>query len=179
MILGIRQKNLPKAELHLRHEDVEVIDLIPVKKSNGKIVCRQLEDCVEKTGEPRQIVCDCGPDVKSGIDKFRLKHETPGTCDMKHKGAAGLKRELDGDSDWLEFAGGASKSGKRVRQTELSYMASPNQRSKARYMNAGELVRRGSDVVCGPDIERRKRERISKQPKCTRNSVGFTNSGTI
>ena len=73
---------------------------------------------------------------------------------MKHKGAAVLKRELSGDPDWLEFVGGASKSGKKVQQTELSYMASPNQRSKARYMNAGELVRRGSDVVCGLDLEK-------------------------
>ena len=30
VILGIRQKNLPKGELHLRHADVEPIDLIPV-----------------------------------------------------------------------------------------------------------------------------------------------------
>ena len=90
----------------LRQEDVEPIDLIPVKKSNGKVVYRQLEDCAEKTGPPRQIVCDCGPDVKSGVDEFRLKHETPGTYDMKHKGAAVLKRELNGDPDWLEFVGG-------------------------------------------------------------------------
>ncbi len=154
VILGIRQKNLPKGELHLRHADVEPIDLIPVKKSNGKIVWRQLEECAQKTGYPRQIVCDSGTDVKSGVDEFCLKHDTPGTYDMKHKGAAVLKRELNGDPDWLEFAGGASKSGKRVRQTELSYMASPNQRRKARYMNAGELVRRGSDVVCGLDLEK-------------------------
>jgi hypothetical protein len=72
VILGIRQKNLPKGELHLRHEEVEPIDLIPVKKSNGKIVWRQLEECAKKTGDPRQIVCDCGPDVKSGVDEFCL-----------------------------------------------------------------------------------------------------------
>ncbi len=154
VILGIRQKNLPKGELHLRHADVEPIDLIPVKKSNGKIVWRQLEECAKKTGYPRQIVCDCGTDIKSGVVEFCLKHDTPGTYDMKHKGAAVLKRELNGDPDWLEFAGGASKSGKKVQQTELSYMASPNQRSKARYMNAGELVRWGSDVVCGLDLEK-------------------------
>ena len=157
VILGIRQKNLPKAELHLRHEDVEPIDLISVKKSNGEIVYRQLEDCVEKTGVPRQIVCDCGPDVKSGVEKFCLKHETLGTYDMKHKGACVLKRELNGEPEWHEFVGKASKSGKRVQQTELSYMASPNQRSKARYMNAGELVRWGSDVVCGLDLEKAKK----------------------
>ncbi len=119
-----------------------------MKKSNGKIVHQQLEECAEKTGEPRQIVCDCG------AAEFRMKHDAPGTYDMKHKGAAVLKQELNGDADWLEFVGGASKSGKRVRQTELSYMASQNQRSKARYMNAGELVRRGSDVVCGLDLEK-------------------------
>ncbi len=36
-------------------------------------------------------------------------------------------------------------------------MASPNWRSKARYMNAGELVRRGADVVCRLEIEKAKK----------------------
>lgn len=156
VVLGIRQKNIPKGELHLRHEDVEPIDLIPVKKSNGKIVYEQLEECVEKTGVPRQIVCDRGTDVKSGIDQFCLKYDTLSTYDMKHKGAAVLKRELNKDPNWLDFASKAAKSGKSVQQTELSYMASPNQRSKARYMNAGELVHSGADVVCGLDVEEEK-----------------------
>ena len=92
-IPGIRQKNLPKAELHLRHEDVEVIDLIPVKKSNGKIVYRQLEDCVEKTGEPRQIVSDCGPDVKSGVYEFC--HEARDAGHVRHE-AQGRRRSQAG-----------------------------------------------------------------------------------
>jgi hypothetical protein len=157
VILGIRRKNLPKAELHLRYEDLEPIDLIPARKSNGEIVFRQLEDCVAKTGVPRQIVCDRGPDVKSGAEKFCLKYGTIGTYDMKHMGAAVLKRELKDDPDWTEFVGKAAKSGKKVQQTELSYMASPNQRSKARYMNAGELVRWGADVVCRLDVEKAKK----------------------
>ena len=76
MILGIRQTRLPEAELYLKHEDVEPIALIPVEQSNGEIVFQQLEDNIQKTGVPKQIVSDHGPDVKSGIASF-VKNTIP------------------------------------------------------------------------------------------------------
>ena len=136
VILGIRQSKLPQAELYLNHEDVEPIALLPVTHSNGEIVFRQLTQTVEKTGLPREIVGDHGTDIKSGIERFRQDHEQ--TCyiyDIKHKGAAILKRELKDDQHWSTFIQLAAQTSKRVQQTRLSALAPPNQRSKARYMN--------------------------------------------
>ena len=153
VILGIRQGHFPKEELHLTHEDVEPIALIPVKQSNGDVVFQQLEENIAKTGIPKQIVSDHGPDIISGVKLFCQKYDTTATYDMKHKGAAIIKRELTNDPDWQQFASNASKTGKKVQQTKLSFMAPPNQRNKARYMNIKELVDWGTDVLCHLDLK--------------------------
>ena len=151
-ILGIRQTHFPKGELHLTHEDVEPIALIPVKKSNGNIVFQQLEENIKKTGIPAQIISDHGPDIKCGVKMFCQKYDTIATYDMKHKGAANIKRELTDNPAWQKFASKASKTGKKVQQTKLSFMAPPNQLSKARYMNIKELVDWGTDLICHLDM---------------------------
>jgi hypothetical protein len=148
VILGVRQSTLPAVNLHLTHEDVEPIALLPVTHSNGEIVYEQLIQTIQKTGVPRQIVGDHGPDIKSGIEKFCNEHKK--TCyiyDIKHKGAAILKRELQDDEDWIKFTQNAARTSKKVQQTSLSAFAAPNQRSKARYMNVDKLVRWGQDML--------------------------------
>ncbi len=104
VILGIRQELLPEGELYLTHKDVEPIALIPFEQSNGDIVFQQLEETIKKTGVPKQIVSDNGPDIKSGSDKFCEKYGVIQTYDIKHKGAALLKRELNGDDEWEKFS---------------------------------------------------------------------------
>lgn len=148
IILGIRQSALPSAELYLNFEDIEPIALLPVKKSNGQIVYEQLEEAVEKTGVPRQILSDHGTDIKCGIEKFCQVHkQTCFTYDIKHKGAGVLKRELKNDQSWNRFIQNASKTSKKVQQTSLAHLAPPNQRSKARYLNVDTLINWGQNTV--------------------------------
>ncbi len=77
----------------LTHADVEPITLVPVEQSNGEIVYQQLEEAIEKTGVPRQIIADAGSDVKAGIRKFIEQHpETDYIYDVKHFTACLLER---------------------------------------------------------------------------------------
>lgn len=147
VILGIRLCNLP-TERALRYEDVEPIEMIPVKKSNGDIVYTQLELTKNKTGTPRAIVGDYGSDIKSGIEKFCEAHKT--VCyiyDVKHKVASLLKRELTRDNQWEAFITLASKTKQQVQQTALAGLAPPKQRSKARYMNTEYLLDWGNNAL--------------------------------
>ena len=147
VILGLRLCHLPE-DRSLRHEDVEPIALLPVKQSNGEIVYQQLEEAIEKTGVPREIIADHGSDVKSGIDKFCQKHpQTSSVYDIKHKAAILLKDELQEDKDWLEFSQLAAQTKRKVQQTSLASLAPPNQRTKSRYMNIDTLVRWGCQVL--------------------------------
>lgn len=141
-ILGIRQSNLPESETILCHEDVEPLALFPVSKSNGDVVYEQLKETVSKTGVPKQIISDHGPDVKSGIELFRQEFpHTTFVYDITHKAASLLKRELDSDDRWKLFGATAASTRKKIQQTPLAPVAPPNQRSKARYMNVDTLIK--------------------------------------
>lgn len=148
VILGIRLSALPPAGSCLSHADVEPLALFPVTQSNGEIVWQQLEETVEKTGVPREIIGDHGSDLKSGVEKFRQAH--PETChiyDIKHKTAAVLKHELQADEAWVAFTQLAAQTKKRVQQTSLAALAPPNQRARARYMNVDLLIRWGGQML--------------------------------
>ncbi len=148
VILGIRLNDLPEAGTCIGHKDVEIIDMIPVKRSDGKIVYEQLTEAIETTGVPREIVGDNGSDLKAGIEKFCNEH--PGACyvyDIKHKTAAVLKQVLLKDEKWAAFVKFASRAKVKVQQTPLAPLAPPQQRSKARYMNIGRLVKWGGRML--------------------------------
>ncbi len=141
LILGVRLKSLP-CDLTLKHEDVEPLALYPVKSSNGEVVFEQLEETIEKTGVPRAIVADQGSDLKCGIEQFIQAHPTTSSVyDIKHKTAALLKQHLHNDDTWNRFTQLASQTKSQVQQTALAFLAPPNQRTKARYMNLEVLVR--------------------------------------
>lgn len=141
IILGIRQSAWDPDNRVLGHGDVELIDLVPVRESNGDIVYRQLKAAVAKTGVPRAIVSDGGSDLHRGIDRFRQSHrETAWSYDIKHKTAALLKHALQGDRSWQAFLDHAHRCKQQVSLTELAGLAPPNQRSKSRYMNLDSLT---------------------------------------
>lgn len=148
VILGIRLCHLPYPGRSLRHEDMEPIEVLPVKKSTGEIVYQQLKDAIARTGVPRQIVSDEGSDLKKGIGKFCQEHaQTTFTYDIKHKTAAVLKDELEDDEEWKRFSRLALESKQKVQQTSLSFLAPRNQRSKARYMNVDILIDWGQNIL--------------------------------
>ena len=148
VILGIRQSSLPLRGNCVSHEDVEPICLCPVKQSNGKIVFQQLEEAIEKTGIPREIIGDHGSDLEKGIKDFcQQHHETCYIYDIKHKTAAVLKHELENDEKWLKFIEHATKTKVSIQQTALAFLSPPNQRSKSRYMNVDILIQWGLKIL--------------------------------
>jgi hypothetical protein len=148
LILGLRLSQLPPTGTCVCHADVEPIDLLPVTKSTGDIVWQQLEEAVEKTGVPREILSDHGPDLQAGIRKFCEAH--PDTCsiyDITHKAATVVKHTLEADEDWQRFTTLAAQSKSQIQQTAFAYLSAPKQQSKARFMNVGRLVQWGWNLL--------------------------------
>lgn len=142
LILGIRLSELPPVGQCLRLEDMEVIDLIPVEKSDKQIVYQQLCAAAEKTGVPRAILHDNGGDLAGGVALFEKKHPlTDGIYDITHKAACLLKARLEKDPTWKAFCTQAAQTKFQTLQTELAFLVPPSQRTKARFMNLGDLVR--------------------------------------
>jgi hypothetical protein len=141
ILVGLRQSAWDAEDRVLRQEDVEPIDLVPVTESNGEVVYRQLQAAAAKTGVPRAIVSDHGGDLHAGIERFRKAHpRTAWLYDIKHKTACLLKHALEHDASWRVFLGKAHRFKQQVSFTPLAALAPPQQRSKARYMNADVLV---------------------------------------
>ena len=143
LILGVRLSALPNDECNLSHAAMEPLALIPVRQSNGQIVCEQLEATVQKTGIPREILSDHGTDLNAGIERFcQQGHPAPQTgrtafegvhpqtvsvYDIKHKTATVLKhalapgkwpaagpcRGLEQDPDWLAYTQRANQAGRQ------------------------------------------------------------------
>lgn len=155
VIVGVRLSDLPASGRPLTHEDVEPLTLLPVTSSTGEVVYQQLKETIAKTGVPRQIVADQGSDLRCGIETFCQRH--PETCyvyDIKHKTAAVLKHDLQGDHNWQTFTRLATQTKQQVQQTALAFLAPPNQRTKARYMNLESLVDWGCHLLRYIDEQR-------------------------
>jgi len=148
VILGVRLCDLPPAGRCLSHAEVEPLELVPVRQSNGQVVYQQLTNAVAKTGVPRDIISDHGTDLNAGISLFCAQHpETSPIYDIKHKTAAVLKHELEHDADWLRFSAAVNQTTRRVQQTALAALAPPHPKTKARYLNLAELVRWGQTML--------------------------------
>jgi hypothetical protein len=148
LILGIRLRNLPPSGQSLSLADMEVIDLVPVVKSDKRVVCEQLKAAAAKTGVPRAIVHDCGGDLAGGLALFQEEHPTTaGIYDITHKAACLLKARLEKDPTWKAFSTEVSQTKFETQQTELASLVPPSQRVKARFMNLGDLIRWGWETL--------------------------------
>lgn len=148
LILGIRLRNLPPSGQSLSLADMEVIDLVPVVKSDKQVVYEQLKAAAAKTGVPRAIVHDCGGDLAGGLALFQEKHPTTaGIYDITHKAACLLKARLEKDPTWKAFSTEVSQTKFETQQTELAPLVPPSQRVKARFMNLGDLIRWGRETL--------------------------------
>ena len=146
LILGVRVKDLPR-DRALKYEDVEIIDLQPVKTSTGEVVYEQIKEASKKTGNPRAIVSDMGSDIKLGVKKFReFSPSTVHVYDLKHKIALLVKKILEKDDEWGEFKKFANFVAKKLQNSILAGYRPPKQKEKARYMNIEDLVRWGDQI---------------------------------
>ena len=111
LIVGVRQAVWETLDRPLAHEDLSVITLEPVEKSNGDVVFKQLEQAVEKVGVPRAILSDQGSDIRCGTRQFLKDHQrTLIRYDIAHRTALTLKKELTSDLRWASFVNGHRSS---------------------------------------------------------------------
>jgi hypothetical protein len=148
LILGIRLCDLPPVGKSLSLSDMEVIDLVPVVKSDKRVVFEQLSAAAKKTGVPRAIVHDCGGDLAAGLVLFLEQHPTTvAIYDITHKVACLLKARLEKDPTWKAFCTQAAQAKFQTQQTELAFLVPPSPRNKARFMNLEELIKWGRETL--------------------------------
>ncbi len=148
VILGCPMDAVPFGQRALQLSDLQLVALVPMEKSNGAAVERELEDAAQRTGVPRLIVSDQGPDLIRGIADYR--EFRPGTAhvpDAAHYGANLLERAWDGEPRWQGFVKGLQDASSKLRQTPSAYLRAPRMRPKARFMNVGAQLQFAGRVL--------------------------------
>lgn len=148
VILGLRLRDMPAAGTALSLADLQLLNLLPVTHSDMHVVFEQLKSTAEITNVPRAILGDHGSDLYGGVTKFcELHPETKSSYDITHKAATLLKARMNKDARWNSFCSQAAQTKVKVQQVDLSFLVPPSQRSKARYMNLGSLLRWGRAIL--------------------------------
>jgi len=149
VILGVRLSQLPPAGECLRREHLQLLNLLPVIKSDKRVVYEQLEQTVAQTGSvPRAILGDEGGDLQGGVEQFCQAHSAVSRLsDVAHQAARLLKARLEKDPRWQAFCTRVGQTKFQIQQTELAHLTPPSQRSKARYMNLEKLLRWGQQTL--------------------------------
>ena len=148
VILGVPLNAFQSGNYKLGHRDVHLLDMDIVSSSTGERVHDKIQEVTERCGAPAQIVSDHGSDVKKGIGLFcQQEPATVQTYDITHLMATLFKKELTGDERWEALGKAATHTGKKVNQTALHFLAPPKQRTKARFMNLGPLIKWSQQVI--------------------------------
>jgi hypothetical protein len=142
LIVGVRALAWEaKGRGALEHQDLQIMLLEPVQKSNAQVVLAQFEKAAEIHGPPRAILSDQCRELNLAVAQFQEAHpQTVGLNDIKHRLALLLERRLKPDARWTELLSACQQMRKKSQQTPLAFLAPPSTKEKARFMNLDELI---------------------------------------
>jgi hypothetical protein len=147
VIVGVRLSSWNPERGPLKHEDLTLLNLTPLRHSSGEAVAEQLQETLQQTGVPAAVLSDEGAELKKGMQLFQQRSESaknvPHVFDIKHKAAILLKAELHDDETWASFVTKSKRAKLGLTLTSLAFLTPPGLKNKARYMNLDALVRWG------------------------------------
>jgi hypothetical protein len=111
-------------------------------KSNGVIVCRSLEKLYSRIGLPVGVICDGGSDLNKGIKLLNYKQDSQIILinDISHKVATLAKKQFADRSWFKDFCKNIQNGQKKLINSEIAYLRSPKQNTKARFMNISRII---------------------------------------
>lgn len=148
VIVGIRLSIWRSLDRPLRHEDLSLLNLTPMKTASKEAVAEQLLQTCSQTGQPLAVLSDEGTELKGGMRLFQEQFDSNSPqplhlLDIKHKAAALLKKQL-GESDiWDSYVKHLTRTKLEVTLTSLAFLNPPRLRNKARFMNLIHVVKWG------------------------------------
>lgn len=126
----------------LRHQDLEVIGLIPKDRWNAEEVGKVYCQLAKRYGPPRCILVDGATELREGAKKLRKKgRKVLVRRDLKHYLANQLEALLGKDPRFQSFMKQTGNTHAAIQQTELSHLTPQRAKSKARFMNIQPTLR--------------------------------------
>lgn len=129
-----------RGDYTLSHEDVVLLGLHPTEKSTGEFNHLSFKETLKD--DFQALVIDQGSDIKMGARLFSQTYsEVKIIYDIPHKLSLIMEHELKNDVMWKDYTKKLTETSRLVAQTEFAALKPGNQRSKARFMDIGYLVR--------------------------------------
>ncbi len=142
MILGIPMECL-KAKQNVSPclYDMEPLCITVTPKADWQVAYNALLETSKLTGVPLEIISDHGADIKKGIEAFCLKYpRIHYIYDVTHLIACKIKAMLFGHADWEQFTKCVRSCKQQTKQSVVSFLSPPSQRSKARFLNIALII---------------------------------------
>ena len=158
-ILGIRECHLPPPGRTLRHQDVRVLAVLPGTRWKREDVSEQYRLLSEEIGIPKMLLTDGAVELRESAHVLEKDGKKPVLLrDLKHFAANALERLIGMSEAFQTVTTLVGRTRSSIQQTELSHFTPPSQKSKARFMNLGAMLRWGEMVLWQldhPDSEAR------------------------
>ena len=134
-----------RGDYTLSSKDLVIAGIHPTECSNGEFAYQAFQEGIKRFGGMDAVVglvIDQGSDVKKGASLLQEANtKIKVLYDIPHKLSLVLEKELKNDKQWTAYTQQLAKTKQLVQQTELAALQPPNQRSKARFMNASLYIK--------------------------------------
>lgn len=141
LVLGVRKSNLPNPGQALRHQDLDLLALVPGTSWKAEDVGKVYQALEKKVGTPKSISADAAVELQEGA-KF-LKNGGNRTIlfrDFKHYLANQFESLIGKTPRFTEFIKYVTNTRSAVQQTDLAHLAPPSLKPKSRFMNMEPLL---------------------------------------
>ncbi|WP_146393174.1 hypothetical protein [Allorhodopirellula solitaria] len=148
VVLGIPLSEFQQLRRPLQCTDMQVLEMLPMEKSNGEIMGGHFTDLASRYGHPMAVVSDEGSDISGGFNVLCLGEHAPVRCiDIVHKISRLIKKILERQEKWGEYRKQSCATGNRLRQSKLGHLPPPKPKTKARHMNLGPEIQWGVGIL--------------------------------
>lgn len=143
-VVRVRESQLPPRGTPLRHEDLELLTVLPRKSWDQKDVAEVFQDLSEQYGAPLAIVSDGASELQESAKALKHPENTGKSTlvfrDTKHFLANRLESLLSNDPSYQDFTQRAAQLRPMLHQTDLAHFIPPASKPKSRFMNLTPLL---------------------------------------
>jgi hypothetical protein len=141
LILGTTQEKLAQENKPIAYEDLRVLHIEVSYQTSGKQINNILEQLIQKTGLPIQVVSDGGSDIKKGIKLICQSHGSiMPTYDITHRCGIILKDILEFDIQWNRFLKKYTDTKRKCVHSQFAFIAPKKLKDKSRWVNLDTSV---------------------------------------
>lgn len=147
-VMRVRGSQLPRPGVPLRHQDVEILALVPGESWKREDVAKVYQQTAKRYGVPRAIETDGAVELREPTETLGKSREKPLVIrDLKHFLANQLEALLTRDPQYQAFVKKLGGTRPALQQTELAHFIPPGLKMKARFMNLAPTLAWASMIV--------------------------------